>query len=407
MNDRPLSSTPPTDALRSPFAEDAPPVTPPPGEAPNGPPTEARGPEAPASPPTSPRPASSPFGRRLAALAVVAVLAGGSGAAVATALDDDEVSGPATPSTMDGRSVLLSGETLDVAGVVDAVGPAVVSIQSDRGGRFGGSGAGTGVVLSADGEVLTNAHVVSGATTIHVTLAGESQSRTATLVGADDAADLALLRIDDASDLPVAELGSSSPLAVGDDVVAIGNALALRGGPTVTRGIISALDRTLQTETGTMTGLLQTDASISSGNSGGPLVNAAGEVVGINTAVAASGGSRAAENIGFAIAIDQALPVIERLRTGAEAADAGYLGVRIEDPTDGSRGAVVASIEAGSPADEAGMREGDLIVAVDDTAVDGAAAVRGHQPGESVVITVRRDGGEQQLDVVLASQATD
>jgi putative serine protease PepD len=144
---------------------------------------------------------------------------------------------------------VLDAEALDVAGVVDAVGPAVATIQTRVGGSFGGSGggAGTGVVLSADGEVLTNAHVVDGATTIYVTLAGESQSRTATLVGADEAADLALLRIDDAAGLPTATLGSSSSLAVGDDVVAIGNALALRGGPTVTRGIVSALDRSLDT----------------------------------------------------------------------------------------------------------------------------------------------------------------
>jgi putative serine protease PepD len=354
--------------------------------------------------------------RRLAGAVLVAVLAGGTGAAVATALDDDPTAPTGTiPATTDpeARNVVLDAEALDVAGVVDAVGPAVATIQTRVGGSFGGSGggAGTGVVLSADGEVLTNAHVVDGATTIYVTLAGESQSRTATLVGADEAADLALLRIDDASGLPTATLGSSSSLAVGDDVVAIGNALALRGGPTVTRGIVSALDRSLDTGRGTMTGLVQTDASISSGNSGGPLVNAVGQVIGINTAVAASGGGTAAENIGFAIAIDRALPVIERLRSGTEASDPGYLGVTLADPGDGSRGAVLSAVASGSPADDAGLRVGDLVTALDGTAVDGAAslvaAVQVHAPGETVVATYTRDGEERDATVTLGERGVE
>jgi putative serine protease PepD len=345
--------------------------------------------------------------RRWAGIAAVAVLAGGTGAAVATVVDDDPAPAPAVDSSsVDARNVALGGEPLDVAGVVDAVGESVVTIKTEIGGRPGG-GAGTGVVLSEDGEVLTNAHVVAGATTIHVTLAGESQSRTATLVGADASADLALLRIDDASGLTPAPLGSSDALAVGDDVVAIGNALALRGGPTVTTGIVSALGRSLDTEGGTMTGLIQTDASISSGNSGGPLVNALGEVVGINTAVATSGGGTAAENIGFAIAIDEATPVIERLRSGTEAADAGYLGVTIEDPTDGSRGAVLTSVAPGSPAADAGLRAGDLVTAVDGTEIDGAAAlaaaVRAHQPGETVDVAFSRDGDDDVARIELAA----
>lgn len=361
---------------------------------------------------TASRPASTI--RRLAVLAAVAVLAGGTGAAVATGMDDDPVVVPTAAATGDAaeaeaeaRSVVLSAEVLDVAGVVDAVSPAVVTIQSDVGGPFGGTGAGTGIILTADGEILTNAHVVEGASTIHVTLAGDSQSRTATLVGADTAADLALLRLDDATGLPVATLGSSASLAVGDDVVAIGNALALRGGPTVTRGIVSALDRSLEGEVATMTGLIQTDASISSGNSGGPLVNATGEVVGVNTAVASSGAGTAAENIGFAIAIDSALPVIERLRDGTDVADPGYLGVGIEDPTDGSRGAVLTSVTPGSPAADAGLEAGDLVTAIDGTPLDGAAAlaaaVRAGSPGEAVVISHTRDDEALRATVTLGA----
>lgn len=354
------------------------------------------------------------LGRQTATLALVAVLAGGSGAGVATVLDDDPTTPTGRPSTASAevRNVALAGEVLDVAGVVDAVGPAVVSIQTQigSGGPFGGDGggAGTGVIISADGEILTNAHVVDGADEINVTLAGESQSRRATLVGAAPADDLALLRIDDVGDLPVAALGSSDALAVGDDVVAIGNALALRGGPSVTRGIVSSLDRTLPTPGGSLTGLVQTDAAISSGNSGGPLVNAAGEVVGINTAVAAGGMGTSAENIGFAIAIDRARPVVERLRSGTDPAEPGFLGISIADPTDGSRGGTVTSVAPGSPAEEGDVREGDLVTAVGGTPVDGAAAlaaaVGSHRPGDEVTVDIVRDGDERSLEITLAGR---
>ena len=338
--------------------------------------------------------------RLIAAFAIVALLGGVAGAFTATALDDNDSS---RAIAVDRASSSLDGESLDIAGVIAKAEPSVVTISvSTR----GGSGAGTGVILTADGEILTNAHVVDGASTVRVTLSGESQSREAEVVGTDPSADLALLRIPDASGLPAADLGSSDALQVGDDVVAIGNALGLRGNPTVTRGIVSGLNRSLETEGGTMTGLVQTDASISSGNSGGPLVNAAGEVVGINTAVAASNARTAAENVGFAIAIDKALPVIDRLRGDAPAsADQAVLGVRISDPTDGSRGATVATVESGSAAADAGIQEGDLITKLGDDTIDGAAslsgAVRSHQPGDKVTIEIVRDGDEQTLEVTL------
>lgn len=335
-----------------------------------------------------------------AAFVAVAVLGGGAGAATATILDDDAL----RTASVSRPAAALDGETLDIAAVIARAEPSVVTISVTLGGRA--SGAGTGVILTADGEILTNAHVVDGATTVRVTLAGESQSRAAQVVGTDAGADLALLRIDGASDLPAADLGSSEALQVGDDVVAIGNALGLRGNPTVTRGIVSGLNRSLDTREGTLTGLVQTDASISSGNSGGPLVNAAGEVVGINTAVAASSGQTSAENVGFAIAIDRALPVIERLRgNGPASTSRGVLGVRIGDPTDGSRGALVASVDAGSAADRAGIEAGDLVVAVDDASIDGApaltAAIGSHAPGDEVTVKVVRDGEERTMTVVL------
>ncbi|HEX4979654.1 MAG TPA: trypsin-like peptidase domain-containing protein [Acidimicrobiales bacterium] len=350
----------------------------------------------------------SPAGRgrrRLtAAFAAVALVGGAAGAATATALDRDDGQSRTARSPVSRPSSTVAGAGLDMAAVIAKAEPSVVTIRVELGGRA--SGAGTGVVIGGDGEILTNAHVVDGASSVRVTLAGESQSRAAAVVGADAGADLALLRVEGASGLPTAELGSSDDLQVGDDVVAIGNALGLRGNPTVTRGIVSGLDRSLDTEEGVLTGLIQTDASISSGNSGGPLVDAEGRVVGINTAVAASSGRTSAENVGFAIAIDRALPVIERLRSGSdEAAPAAVLGVRIGDPVDGSRGALVSSVDGGSAAEAAGIEAGDLIVAVDDRDVDGApaltAAVRAHAPGDEVTIRLVRDGGERAVRVRL------
>jgi putative serine protease PepD len=219
-------------------------------------------------------------------------------------------------------SLELSGSRLDVAGVIAKVEPSVVSIQTDivENTGFGtqqGTGAGTGIVLDRDGFILTNAHVVADATSVTVTVPGDSHARAATIVAADTTADMALVRVTDTAGLVPATLGDSSQLQVGDDVVAIGNALALSGGPTVTEGIVSALDRSITDENGQLSGLIQTDAAISSGNSGGPLVNADGQVVGINTAVAASSGSVNATNIGFAISINTAKAEVAKLRAEA------------------------------------------------------------------------------------------
>jgi putative serine protease PepD len=373
----------------------------------------------PSAPPSSPAGAEAApprrgWLRRVAPLVALSLLAGAAGGAISQAIegDDEPAAAPVaqTPSVGSaGPSQRLAGDPLDVAGVVAAVEPAVASIEVRFGsGGFGltGVGAGTGFVLTADGDVLTNAHVVEGATEIFVTLAGESQSHRAELVGADAANDLALLRITDASGLPVAPLGRSADVAVGDDAVAIGNALGLRGGPSVTKGIISALGRSLETDTGVMTGLIQTDASISSGNSGGPLVNAAGEVIGINTAVARGSATSAAENIGFAIPIDKALPIVERLRGGGPAPVVGFLGVRSSNPADGSRGASIVSVEPGSPAEKAGIQEGDLITHINGDRVDGAAElgglVQGYAPGDKVTVSLIRAGTKQEVEVTLA-----
>ena len=201
---------------------------------------------------------------------------------------------------------------MNVAAVLKAVEPSVVSIdtviQSGRGPfQSQGQGAGTGVVFdAAAGYIITNAHVVDGATSITVTVGG-GPARDAELVSADTSADIAVLRVTDTSGLVAAKFGSSASVSVGEPVVAIGNALALEGGMTVTEGIVSALNRSIDFSSGTLSGLIQTDAAISSGNSGGALVNSAGEVIGINTAVAASTSGVNVSNIGFAISIDNAI----------------------------------------------------------------------------------------------------
>ena len=222
------------------------------------------------------------------------------------------------------RSVLV--HPTDVQAVLAKVEPAVVAIDSQSGGSSGSGdfveAAGTGMILTPDGEVLTNNHVVAGATSVTVTLFGQTKALPAHVLGTDPGVDVALVQIDHASDLPTVRLGDSSKTRVGDSVLAIGNALALAGGPSVTEGIVSAENRTLSAEndsgqTENLTGLLQTDAAINPGNSGGPLVDSDAQVVGMNTAVASSSsGNAPTQNIGFAITVDSVKPLLAQLRQG-------------------------------------------------------------------------------------------
>jgi len=251
-------------------------------------------------------------------IAALSVSAGLGGGVILTERGTDTAATPPTSAATRAGVDIDPGE-MNVAAVVDATQASVVSIETTvtvRRGRWAetGQGAGTGIVADGNGHIITNAHVVEGASTIHVTV--NDVPRAARLVASDPSADLAVLEVSDHEDLVPATFGDSDDVAVGDDVVAIGNALALEGGMTVTRGIVSALDRSIETETGTLHGLIQTDAAISSGNSGGALVNAAGEVIGINTAVAMGDETRAASNIGFAISIDQARAKLAQLLGG-------------------------------------------------------------------------------------------
>ena len=312
----------------------------------------------------------------------------------------------------------FAGPTLSIAGVLNRVEPAVVALttqqQVDSSSFFGvepSQGAGTGLVLTKDGYILTNAHVIEGAAKIRVTFS-DRKVRTATVVGRDRQKDVALVKVDGVNNLITATLGSSKTMAVGDQVLAIGNALALPGGPTITTGIVSALNRTIESDNGALEGLIQTDAAINPGNSGGPLVNARGEVIGMNTAIL-----RNTNNIGFSIAIDQIKPVVDKLRKGEkDNRPRTFLGVTTQTMDETirqqyslsvSKGALVVAVTVGSPADNIGLRPGDIVTRFGGQAIEKSEKlgdlVRGNKAGNAVPIEWVRDGKRQSASVTLGS----
>lgn len=369
--------------------------------------------------PPPPAPGRKRRSRGLAVIvtvAVVAWLAGLTGALVGSQVADWIDSPPRSasdePINVSEPSGPIVGR-LDVGDVIDHMAASVVTISADIDNSLGmGQSVGTGVIISSDGEILTNAHVVSEATQIRVRLAGETEPREARLLAADAGNDLALLRMS-GGDFDAATFADPQSVRLGDQVVAIGFALGLDGDPSVTLGIVSALDRTIGTDGAFLDGLIQTDAAISSGNSGGPLVNALGEVVGINTAVARDTPTSAATNVGFAISVKEALPVIDALReqSGGEAREEGYLGVELDDRRDGGQGAVISGVQDDTPAAAAGLEAGDLVVAADGAAIDGAtgliAAIRDLKPGDSSTLTVVRNGDRLDLTVTLTDRPED
>ena len=305
--------------------------------------------------------------------------------------------------------------TLSVAEVAATVSPSVASVEvtvTQQAGPFGqtatGTATGSAVILAADGYLLTNNHVVDGASDVTVTLA-DGSTWTATIVGTDPTSDLAVLHID-ADGLPAATFADDLP-AVGEIAVAIGSPFGLDG--SVTAGIISGLDRTLSDGTGTLTGLVQTDAAINPGNSGGALVDDQGRIIGINTAIYSESGAN--DGVGFAVPATTAVAVAEQLITSGEVTWP-VLGVAGQDVDEGvaaaydlsaSSGALVTQVTPGSGAEQAGLLAGDIVVGIDGVDVAGmtdlAAAVRTHAIGEAVVLTVVRQDAEVTLTVTLGS----
>ena len=352
---------------------------------------------------------------RIALLAVLlSVISGFAGGVIATQLDQSSnglneetyTQVTAAPVVSDAQDA----DATDVARVAQRLANSVVTISSDVADGFSeGEATGTGVVVTSNGEIITNAHVVDGATEVRVRFAGDTEPVVARVLAADAGNDLALLKVN-ASNLVAATFAKPGSVRVGDQAVAIGYALALDGGPSVTTGIVSALKRTIFTESGALNSLIQTDAAISSGNSGGPLANMRGEVIGINTAVARGDMNSAANNIGFAISVDEVLAVLEQLREQAAgtARAEGFLGVSLEARSDGGVGSIIATVQPDSPADEAGILVGDIVLAVDDEPVNGqaglVAAIRDRNPGDTISIDLVRDGERLSVTATLVAR---
>ncbi len=389
--------------------------------------------------------------------AVLVVVGGGVGGTIVLALDgggsgtshvgsapagSPGSGGSAGPGSAPARGV--SANQLNVSALANKVDPGVVDITSNLSGGVGqgGKAAGTGMVLSSSGVVLTNNHVIAGASSITAQVAGQSRRYTATVVGADPTDDIAVLKLTGASGLNTVSLGNSANVSVGEQVVAIGNALDLRGAPTVTQGIVSALNRSITAGDSTgggserLTGMIQTDAPLNPGNSGGPLVNSAAHVIGMDTAadVASTGGS--GSTIGFAIPINRAYAIAQQIEAGHGGANIligprPLLGVEVTSVSDAnnagrggggyrsgggnlggggpslggggggfggatsiapvSLGAVVLGVEPSSPAQAAGLTPGDAIVSLAGKSVSSPSSltkvIDTRHPGDQVSIS--------------------
>jgi putative serine protease PepD len=297
-----------------------------------------------------------------------------------------------------------------VAKAAAVISPSVVTIDTVA---TDGEAIGTGIIVSTDGEVVTNAHVVENEKEVRVILNGETEPRKATVLARDAGNDLALVKIVGVTGLTPATFADPASLAVGDPVVAVGYALDLDGGASVTSGIISALNRTMQNEDGALNRLIQTDAAISSGNSGGPLINMDGHVVGVNTAVARSTNTSAANNIGFAISVGEVKRVVDVLRgeSNGTAREQGYLGIALGDRQDGGVGAVIGEVAADSPAEKAGLKVNDVVLEVNGQSITGQGAligiIRDAAPGEKVEVVVERGGERLTLTATLVARPSE
>jgi putative serine protease PepD len=355
---------------------------------------------------------------------VLGVVGGVAGSLAYEQLSDDTTGASPTPG------VTGTGEGLDSTGVVSvpplkegdatvasvaaALLPSTVQISAEYEGEEGGA-TGSGFVLDSAGHVITNNHVVEQAAQddgpIEI-VDNDGNRYDATVVGRSPVYDLAVLYVKEAKKLQPASLGRSQVLRVGESVVAIGSPLGLSS--TVTAGIVSALQRPVTTGDGgesSYINAVQTDAAINPGNSGGPLVNLLGQVVGVNSAIATTGGGAGGEagniGVGFAIPIEQVTITADQiLRTG----EARYpvIGAKVQTGERGGDGALIDEVIDGTPADESGLKKGDVVVALEgDRITDGIAlivSIRSHQPGETLAFTVMRNGEERTIDVQLDAE---
>jgi putative serine protease PepD len=344
------------------------------------------------------RAGAPPAGRRplrtlLAIVAAIGLLLAGAGLnRLAGQREATSTSGAGIPVA--GQAAPLPAGEEPVAAVARTLGPSVVQLEV-------GDGLGSGVIYDKNGYILTAAHVTEGSQTLTVRLSDGTALR-GRVVGSDQGNDIAVVKVD-RGDLRPANLALKSDLQVGQMAVAIGSPFGLQ--QTVTQGVVSAKDRSLRTPDGQVLDVIQTDAPINPGNSGGALADRRGRVIGINDSIRSESGGN--EGVGFAIPIDTAAASAEHIVKG-EPIRTGYLGVSLNTPALGKAGALVDNVAQGSPAEQAGLEVGDLIVKIDDQQVqssdDLAAQVRRLSPGQSAVVRVIRDGKEQTVTVKLGQR---
>ncbi len=404
-----------------------PPVSqPPPGVGPAGTWTQQPGQQwAPAYASWTPSPVAAPRGRVpgwlwpvVCALALVLGAVGGAGGALLLDRMTDDTPGLVSGGLDDVDTVStapLPADNGSIAAVAEQLLPSTVQISAEYDGQKGGA-TGSGFVLDRQGHIITNNHVVAEAAEGDgpIEIVDQDGNRyKATVVGRSPVYDLAVLFAKDARDLRPAALGASKALHVGDGVVAFGSPLGLTS--TVTAGIVSALDRPVTTgdsaNDSSYINAVQTDAAINPGNSGGPLVDLQGRVVGVNSAIATTGGGFGGESgnigVGFAIPIEQVRITADQiLKTG----EARYpvIGAKVQTGTGDGEGARIDEVMKDTPAEDSGLKKDDVITAVDGERVtDGIAlivAIRTHQPGETIEFTVRRGDDERTFEVVLGSE---
>lgn len=369
------------------------------------------------------KPAILATGIVVGALALMGLGIGG-GVLIEQGLGTTSIATPSLSSGGDGNTTITQEEST-IAAVAEKVGPSVVSIVTETQiqsyyGTTSGEGAGTGIIVSEDGYVMTNNHVIDGATTVSVIDSEGALYDDVEVIGRDPLNDIAFLKINSTDTFTPAELGNSSSIRVGQQVVAIGNALGQYSN-TVTSGIVSGTGRPVTASSGygdseSLTDLIQTDASINSGNSGGPLVNMSGQVIGINTAIVED-----ANGIGFSIPINSTKGVLAEVLATGEVSRA-YLGVNYLSVTpDVAReydlpvnyGAYVYAsqganaVASGSPAAEAGLQTNDIILKINDETIGedgGLSSIIGqYRPGDTVTITYLRDGKEATTKLTLGT----
>ena len=387
-------------------------------------------PPAPAA--ASPHPSPNFAGRLTAAIVAAVILASGGGIgagwAMARFISSHNTTQAHVQTVQPIKQSTSSGSTnLDINAITRKVSPAVVDINTVIQTASGSAAAaGTGLIITSSGDVLTNNHVVEGSVSIKVSIQGKSGTYAATVIGVDPADDVAVIHVNGVSGLPTVTIADSSTVTIGDTVYALGNALGLGGSPRVTKGIVTALDQTITAsdngaQAEQLTGMIQSDAEISPGDSGGALVNSAGQVIGVITAGQAQGFRSNSTTIAFAIPSSKAVDIANRILAGKAGngiyiGPVGYLGVLVQtlDATTAaqlglsiSSGAYVRAVVAGSPAEHAGITAGSVITRVNSAVVDTATALGNalhqYKPGDQVKITWISGNATHTANVTLIS----